>query len=137
MPRVARSRGQQGQSVLEMAFALPILLLILAAVIDFARAYDAYIVLTNAAREGARFSSRDPSLSTDKIQTLVATDVTESGTNVTMMSDFASDDVTVEIGWRTVTVTVSYDFGLLFGGFVGLDTVRLEKQAAMPIMLDR
>lgn len=133
----ARRRSEEGQSVLEMTIALPILLLILISVIDLARAFDAYIVLTNAAREGARFGSRDPGLDVSEIQLLVARDVLGSGTNISRMETFTTTDVLVEgMDWSSsaVTVTVSYDFELYFGGVVGLETFHLEKTSAMPIM---
>ena len=50
-------RRERGQSLVETAVVLPILLLLVVAIVDFGRAFDAYIILTNAAREGARFGS--------------------------------------------------------------------------------
>ena len=125
---------EQGQSVLEMTIALPILLLLLIAVIDFARAFDAYIVLTNAVREGARTATRNLGLDEEFIQELVRDDVLGSGTNITNMADFEVDDVTVQRGTSAITVTVNYDFELWFAGIVGMDTIQLEKGSAMPIM---
>ena len=58
---VGRRRRERGQSLVETAIVFPILLLLLAAVVDFGRAFDAYIVLTNAAREGARYGAIHPS----------------------------------------------------------------------------
>jgi Flp pilus assembly protein TadG len=130
----SKEKRERGQSILEMTFALPILLLILIAVIDLSRAFDAYIVLTNAVREGARYGSRDPSMELTDIQNLVVADVTGSGTNVTNMDDFAPGNVAVEVGTRAVTVTATYDFELWFAGIVGFDSFPLEKRAAMPIM---
>lgn len=132
---VAPGKHEKGQSLVEVAIALPVLILILAAVIDFARAFDAYIVLTNAAREGARFGARDPMYMTPaEIQQMVTENVTGSGTNVTLMQDFAPSDVAATFGTDAVSVTVTYDFGLWFGGLVGADTLQLNKTAVMPIM---
>ena len=125
-------RNEEGQSVVEMAITFPILLLLLVAIVDFARVIDAAIVLTNAAREGARYGSRDPSLSQSDIQQLVVGDVLGSGTNITNMADFATSNVTVQFDSSDVTVTVSYDFDLWFGGIVRLNTVHLEREAVMP-----
>lgn len=129
-----KKHSEKGQSILEMSLALPILLLILVAIVDLARAFDAYIVLTNAVREGARYGSRDPSMNVSDIQNLVVADVTGSGTNVSNMDDFAPGNVTVAVGTSAVTVTATYDFELWFAGIVGFDSFPLEKQAAMPIM---
>jgi Flp pilus assembly protein TadG len=129
-------RRERGQSIVEMAFLVPILLLLLVVVVDAARAFDAYIVLTNAVREGARFATIEPSPNMAQIQQLVVTDVLGSGTNVTHMTDFSTSDVTVDLSNATVvTVTAEYDFDLWFGGLVGLPTLHLEKQAAMPMYL--
>ncbi len=55
-----RWRRSLGQSLIEMAFAAPILLLILATVMDTGRVIDAYISMTNGVREGARYGSLHP-----------------------------------------------------------------------------
>jgi Flp pilus assembly protein TadG len=138
-PRPAQVDREKGQSLIEMAFLVPILLVLLAAVVDAGRAFDAYIVLTNAAREGARYGSFfpwDTAATAPAVQQLVVDDVVGSGTNITRMDDFQLSNVTVEgigMGSTAVTVTVSYDFGLWFGGVVGLDTFHLNKQAVMPV----
>jgi Flp pilus assembly protein TadG len=125
-------RPQQGQSLVETAVIVPILLLLLAAVIDFGRAFDAYIVLTNAAREGARFASLANPLTVPEIQNLVVEDVLGSGTNITNMTEFTVSNIDLITNTAVVTVTVSYDFDLWFGGIIGLPTVELQKVAVMP-----
>lgn len=126
---------ESGQSLVEMAFAMPVLILLLVAVIDFARIIDAGIVMTNAAREGARFASIDPSLSVAEIQQMVVNDILGSGTNITVMEDFAADNVTVNIdtAGREVTVRLTYEFELWFGPIINLNTVELTRQAVMPV----
>ncbi len=52
-----RYRGQRGAELIEFAFILPILLLIIAGITDFGFAFKEYEVLTNAAREGARLGT--------------------------------------------------------------------------------
>lgn len=132
-------REEKGQSIVEMAFLLPILALFLVVVIDAARAFDAYIVLTNATREGARYGSfvrQDSSVTVAAVQQIVVDDVLGSGTNLTRMEDFSAANVTVAgltHDSDAVTVTASYDFNLYFGGIVGMDTFHLEKQAVMPV----
>lgn len=121
-----------GQSIVEMAFVVPILLLLVVVVVDAARAFDAYIVLTNAAREGARFASLANPLTEQEIKELVVEDVVGSGTNVTHMADFDESHVTLAANAYAVTVTLTYDFPLWFGGLVGIDSFRLQKEAVMP-----
>lgn len=124
---------ERGQSIVEMAFVLPILLLLLVFIVDVARAFDAQIVLANAAREGARFATLEPSPTQAEIEQLVVVDVLGSGTNITHMRNFTASDVDVVLGSTAVTVTVSYDFNLWFGGLVGVPTFQLHREAVMPI----
>lgn len=44
----------EGQTLVELALALPVILLLLVGVLDFGRAYQNYTALGNAVREGAR-----------------------------------------------------------------------------------
>jgi Flp pilus assembly protein TadG len=44
----------EGQSLVEFAFIIPILLMMVMGILDFARAYNVNQVVTNASREGAR-----------------------------------------------------------------------------------
>ncbi|MFI7600242.1 TadE family protein [Actinoplanes sp. NPDC049681] len=50
----APAPGDHGAAAVEMALVLPLLLLLLFGIIDFGRALNAQITLTEAAREGAR-----------------------------------------------------------------------------------
>jgi|DewCreStandDraft_1066081.scaffolds.fasta_scaffold00058_64 Flp pilus assembly protein TadG len=49
-----RRRACRGQSVVEFALALPLLVLLIFGIIDFGRALNVVVILSNAAREGAR-----------------------------------------------------------------------------------
>ena len=49
--------GQRGQSLVEFALVLPILLILVFGIIDFSMGLRAYVTLTNATREGARFGA--------------------------------------------------------------------------------
>lgn len=47
-------QNNRGQALVELALVLPVLLLILAGTIEFGRVLNQYLVVTAAAREGAR-----------------------------------------------------------------------------------
>jgi len=55
MRRLIRSEG--GQSTVEFAMVLPILLLLLMGIIEFGRIISSYMIINNLAREGARFAA--------------------------------------------------------------------------------
>ena len=129
-----QKRREGGQSLVETAVVFPILVLLLAAIVDFGRAFDAYIVLTNAAREGARFGSTNPEMTVDEIHELVIADIMGSGTNLTPINE-ADIVVTVEgqtLGSEVVKVTVSYPVDLWFGQLIGIPQVTLTKVSEMP-----
>ncbi|MFN2421399.1 MAG: TadE/TadG family type IV pilus assembly protein, partial [Gemmatimonadota bacterium] len=47
-------RAEGGQSLIEFAIVLPVLLALVIGIFEFGRAWNVYQVITNAAREGAR-----------------------------------------------------------------------------------
>ncbi|HVB98825.1 MAG TPA: TadE/TadG family type IV pilus assembly protein [Candidatus Dormibacteraeota bacterium] len=61
--RKAKTRGgERGVELLELSLGLPILLMLVAGVVDFANAWSTRQILANAAREGARLASTQPML---------------------------------------------------------------------------
>lgn len=50
-------RSQKGQSLVETALVIPILLLILFGIVDFGRIFHAYLTLDHAGREAARVAT--------------------------------------------------------------------------------
>jgi hypothetical protein len=55
-----RKRKESGQSLTEFALALPILLIILAGVLDLGRLYFTHVVIADAAAEGATYAAIHP-----------------------------------------------------------------------------
>jgi Flp pilus assembly protein TadG len=51
---LARARRDEGAALIEAALTLPLMLLICIGILEFGRAYQAWQVVTNASREGAR-----------------------------------------------------------------------------------
>lgn len=49
--------NERGAAAVEMAIVLPLLLLILVGIMEFGRAYNVQVSLTQAAREGARYAA--------------------------------------------------------------------------------
>ena len=54
MKRRLRKRAEDGAAAVELALVLPILLIIVFGIIDFGRAYNMQIALSQGAREGVR-----------------------------------------------------------------------------------
>lgn len=56
LPRFIRE-SERGQALVEFTMILPILLILLFGLIDFGRAFYTWMIVTNAAREGARIAA--------------------------------------------------------------------------------
>lgn len=57
LPRRGAARDDRGAAVVELALVLPLLLFLVFGLVDFGRALNAQILLTQAARVGARLDS--------------------------------------------------------------------------------
>ncbi len=135
--------AQRGQSLVEFALTLPLLLLILVGVLDLAQAYRGYVALTNAAREAARFAASHP-IDTAGIQAHGAQELPADLSSATFTiecaqfgstsfsSAFCSDAGRAD--GDQVRVTVGADFQLLALYLFRIPSVRLSNYAVMAIM---
>jgi Flp pilus assembly protein TadG len=106
---------ERGQSMTELAIALPVLCLLIFGVIQFGILFNHYVTLTDAARAGARkaavsrHSSSPESLTADQVRASA--------------SDLDQDDLDVDVAssWtqgENVTVSASYPYEVDLLGFV-------------------
>ena len=71
-----RYSQQHGQSMIEFALILPLMVLVIAGIFDLGRAFFAYVAISNAAREGARLDTFWPDTTTiAEINTTVTTEI--------------------------------------------------------------
>lgn len=66
-------RDSRGGALVELALALPLMLIVFFATVDFSRALYYSMALTNAARAGAQYCSISPANSVDTTGTLAVT----------------------------------------------------------------
>jgi hypothetical protein len=118
-----------GQALVEWAVAIVVLYLCLAGV-DFGRAYSAYIGLTNAAREGARYAVLLPNASDAEIRAKVRAEQPALGVTDAMVTvdRSLSDRRTVIIAYPFIPFTP------LVGRLGDGTTLTLRTWAAMPVM---
>ncbi len=72
---IARLRRQEGAALIEAAFTLPLMLFVCIGILEFGRAYQAWQVVTNASREGARIAvlpGMDDAAVTSRVKTYLA-----------------------------------------------------------------
>lgn len=119
-------RRQQGQSLVEFALVLPVLILIIMGIIEFGSLWMTMNVLSGAAREGVRIAAVT---APDQAQ------VENAVKNVLTPANITSAKITVSgpNGADEVTVTVQMDYDVLTLGLVpGLKgTLQLTRTATM------
>jgi len=130
----ALNRSHRGQALLELALMLPLLILILLIAIDFGRVFHTYISLTNAAREGAAFATREgvnpcdangiqaqarAEMGDNSIVVVPTYDPSCAPSTGTTAAGHHKVTVTVTTNFQFITPFISSGFGNLWGGFNG------------------
>lgn len=132
---LGRARHQRGQSLVEFALLLPLLLIIALGVFDFGRVYFAYVSVTNAARNGAQYAS----FSTERAGDLegirgAALADTENLLNTSPTNPDVSAATGLDSQGKTyASVTVSYTFETLFPWPGIPDSVDVERTVRMRV----
>lgn len=125
-----RKEGRHGgQSLVEFALCLPVLAIILLGLLDLGRAYNAYVIISNAAREGAYYGCMHPDDSTGIVQRAVS-EAVNSG--LTIHPGHVTIETTGASG-SPITVQVRHGFQLFWMSFVGQRTLWLQSRAQMVI----
>lgn len=128
-----REAAQQGAVAVELALVLPLLLLLLIGILEFALLFNAQISITHAAREGARLEAVDPDNDAADVRaaTLNALQVTNVDPDEAVITVAAACDDSSDPGDNaTVQITYDYTFLLLpdfsdsfFGGAISNPTI--------------
>jgi Flp pilus assembly protein TadG len=124
LPGFPFSKGrQQGQSMVELAVFLMVILWLLAGAIDFGMGFLSYVAIRDAAQEGATYGSLHPADTADIIQRV--RDSSDSPVDLSDTTSVHVDDPAFPDGQQCaghpLTVTVTYDYPLMVP-FLGLIT---------------
>jgi Flp pilus assembly protein TadG len=108
-------KARSGQALVEFALVVPILLLLLLGIMDFARAWNLHQVMTDAAREGARKAVMfDPSTTKDSVLAVVGAILKSGGYPPAQAKVSFPDGFHAGRGQiTTVRVVMNYRFGFL------------------------
>jgi Flp pilus assembly protein TadG len=143
--RVFRRKRSRGQSLVELALVLPILLVLVAGALDLGRLYYSQITITSAAKEGALEASKNPTLFDNtqgcdaKTNTVICRVLTEANgsfytiqhSDVTLACSPTPCPAVPAIG-DTVTVSVTGHFSLitpLLSVFTGGQNIDITRSA--------
>jgi Flp pilus assembly protein TadG len=116
MRKVFRSKDQKGQTMVEFALVLPVLLMLILGVIQFGIAFNNYLAVTDAVRAGARKGSVARFIQTGR-EDAVRQVVHDAADNL----DTSKMPVTVVSSWEAgepVTVTATYPYQINLLGIV-------------------
>lgn len=110
---------ERGATAVEMAILLPVLLLLLLGIMEFGRAFNAQVTLTNAAREGVRVMAitndqEDAIAAAEEAATLLVI----SDDNPTFTLTFTDPDGTARTACaseRRTTMNISYELDTVTG----------------------
>ena len=110
-------RRQRGLVVVELAIALPLIVLIMFATAELGRAFFQYTTLTKAVEAGTRYYSSDQTIDPGTIRNLVVY-ADPQGLGDKVLPDFELGDVDVGLdgGGEHVVVTATYTFQPFLGG---------------------
>jgi Flp pilus assembly protein TadG len=128
-----RWRSERGAELIEFAVVMPILLLLIAGIIDFGMMFRTYEAVTNAAREGARVGVL-PGYADVDVQNRVDLYLAASGLTGTHTTAVQNVTVATTAGTftaRAVTLTYPYQFVVLPGFGPSFGTINLNAQSVM------
>jgi Flp pilus assembly protein TadG len=100
---------ERGQSLVELALLLPVILFVAMGVLDLGRAMYAYVAVSNAAQAGAEFAARNPTYNASAVTDAALYEggaflQSQSGSIVVVANEENGSQV------RVVRVTVRYEF---------------------------
>jgi len=123
-----RLENEKGQSLVEFALVVPLLLLLVVGIFEFGRAWMTRNVMTGAAREAARIAAVEAP--GGGWNGAVAT---TRGNQILTAAGIATTVSVADPGsqYGDVTATVSYNFRVLTGLIPGLDNITLISRTTM------
>jgi Flp pilus assembly protein TadG len=123
----------RGAAAVEFALLLPVLLLLIFGIIDFGRALNAQITLTQAAREGARLAA------TGQPDVVNRTQAAASGLSPVTVTVTACPDGAAPGADASVTTSYAFSFATPIGAIAGMfggtglgSPITLTAQGVMP-----
>ncbi len=129
--------GRPAAATVELAVLLPLLAFLFVIGADFARIYNPYVTVTNAARTGALYGSQSTALSQDTagIQAAALADAGDLSPPPTVTSTTLTDSdgnpcVEVTVTWTFQTIT---NFPGVPSSLNITRTVRMRVQPAVPV----
>jgi len=130
---MARGRQERGQSAVELAVTLPLLMLILLGCLDLGRAFAVRLTLANGVREGARYACMFPEEDPDVLAAYAERDILAQGLDPNSLAVVVDAPQGVA-GGNPVQVTAVYTLPMFTGYLFGGKPLVIKAQAEMMIL---
>jgi Flp pilus assembly protein TadG len=132
-----QQRGERGQSLVELALSLTVILLLLAGAVDFSIAYFSFSAMQDAAQEGALYGSINPTNEAG-----IITRVRSASTTPVDLSNEDLVDVVVNLPGdacegNEIRVNVIYDYPIsmpFIGSIIGSQQITLNASVTDTIL---
>lgn len=141
------NRSERGQSLVELAISLPVLLLILLGVVDFGMAIFSYAILRDAAQEGALYGSFNPGNEAEienRARNILPENDDVFYSSPVELRDTSKVDVEIDVigaacqgAANSIRVNVRYQYQIampIIGVVIGTDTIPLTGTATNVIL---
>lgn len=127
---VGPSRGKRrGQALVELALILPVVLLLVVGMLEFARAWNLHQVMTDAVREGARRAVlADPEMNQDSVRAAIWRHLAQFGYDPTYSTVMSGSTITPIDSFKKsganirVQLSLPYRFWVLPGKSITMST---------------
>jgi Flp pilus assembly protein TadG len=107
-------RNERGQALAEFALVLPLVLLFIAGIVEMGRAWNIKQVVTDAAREGARYTVvQDPTVDSNAVKAKIMERLALGSIETADITIAPSADWRVGGQAMTVTVATQFQMGLI------------------------
>ncbi|WP_052352886.1 TadE/TadG family type IV pilus assembly protein [Neobacillus dielmonensis] len=121
-------KSENGQSLVEFALVLPVLIMLLFGIVDFGRAFHAYLTIDHAGREAARAAS------IGKNDSEIKQIAKNQGVDISLKEEWVSVSTTTSGSEKIATITITYPFQFItpvLGPLV--KTIELKDETQMRI----
>ena len=137
--KFARRGGtKDGQGIVELALAMPLLLLLMLGTIDIGRVFYDYIQLRNAVREGAGYGARMPNDTAGIISRVTSHGIPSSTTVSVACTGDCTTTNGVPNGVGTIEVTAQHTFTPVTTAFLqnwfGISPINVQVKSSMRLL---
>jgi len=128
-------RREKGTSLVELAFLLPIFLVMILGTFDFGNGFNIYIAMSNATREGALWIASFPSDRAGMISR-INEEVSHVGLGPADITIITLPDKPVYQEGETVKIRIEHSYPLLFGAITEHTVLQLSTETTTQILSD-